>query len=556
MRIQNIFWGGGHLLRANRGVSALSSRATIKTSTPQQGIICLSALAFLGALFLFPSIPDTAQAEEAGSSASLTIQPSIAVTIPNEITFDVYPTATGAFSSGTAELSVTTNNETGYSLYLATTNGQSTLNSINPDISATVQPIDGGASGITSSAFESNTWGYNLGQAAPDDSTTYQAVPTSKPSAPQVSTDRPTTNTGSSAGAADTYNLTFAAKVDTSLPSGTYTNTVAVSVVANPAYVAAFDGISNMQEMTTDICQRAAINDTARLTDTRDGKRYWVTKLADGNCWMTQNLDFDIPADGITTENGLADQTDFAYGYTWQSGSPYYAPQATKGPDATYDISNTGTNSWNPGLYVVSAPTDPSQECSGWASLAPCSSSTSIVDVSSYTAAHYIWPSTEIVDVVDESAGVYDAHYLIGNYYQWNAATAGTGNVITTGTATSSVCPKGWHLPTQSGDTSFYNLISHYPGLVENLSSATATGTTTTAIAGSPLYLYGGGGVINSASYHSVGSQGAWWSASPAPVNSHAYALTLEEDLTQIIPSDTKSVRSYGYTIRCVAPSA
>jgi len=29
---------------------------------------------------------------------------------------------------------------------------------------------------------------------------------------------------------------------------------------------------------------------TATLTDTRDGKQYQVSKLADGNCWMTQNL--------------------------------------------------------------------------------------------------------------------------------------------------------------------------------------------------------------------------------------------------------------------------
>ena len=46
-----------------------------------------------------------------------------------------------------------------------------------------------------------------------------------------------------------------------------------------------------MQEMTSTICADAAENDTAQLTDTRDGKKYWVTKLADGNCWMTQNLD-------------------------------------------------------------------------------------------------------------------------------------------------------------------------------------------------------------------------------------------------------------------------
>ena len=47
---------------------------------------------------------------------------------------------------------------------------------------------------------------------------------------------------------------------------------------------------------------------------------------------------------------------------------------------------------------------------------------------------------------------VYDGHYLVGNYYQWNAATAGTGGTITSSNASGSVCPKGWKLPS-SGST-------------------------------------------------------------------------------------------------------
>lgn len=39
-----------------------------------------------------------------------------------------------------------------------------------------------------------------------------------------------------------------------------------------------------------------------QLTDSRDGKTYWG-ELTDGNCWMTQNLDFDITAGEILTPN-------------------------------------------------------------------------------------------------------------------------------------------------------------------------------------------------------------------------------------------------------------
>ena len=55
-----------------------------------------------------------------------------------------------------------------------------------------------------------------------------------------------------------------------------------------------FNGITTMQEMTPQICTDALENDTVRLQDTRDGKYYWVAKLPDNNCWMTQNLDLDL----------------------------------------------------------------------------------------------------------------------------------------------------------------------------------------------------------------------------------------------------------------------
>lgn len=71
-----------------------------------------------------------------------------------------------------------------------------------------------------------------------------------------------------------------------------------------------FYNITNMQEMTTSICESATIPnvnatqfDTTgarqgnanyiprrELIDVRDGNTYQVTKLADGKCWMTENL--------------------------------------------------------------------------------------------------------------------------------------------------------------------------------------------------------------------------------------------------------------------------
>ena len=240
---------------------------------------------------VFPTLPQTAQAEEAESKVSLSVAPVISLSLQDTVAVEVTPTQDGTFSSNTAALSISTNNETGYSLYMATGNGKNTLTSQNPGISNVISAVNSGDDGVTSANFTNNTWGYNLSQDSVSDTTAYKAVPTANGDTAIISTESPTE--------ADTYNLTFGTKVDTSLPSGTYSNDVVVSVVANPAFVPVFDGIQTMQEMTSTICADAAENDTAQLTDTRDGKKYWVTKLADGNCWMTQNLRLSS-----TTERG------------------------------------------------------------------------------------------------------------------------------------------------------------------------------------------------------------------------------------------------------------
>ena len=241
----------------------------------------LFTLLILGAM-IFPTLPQTAQAEEAESKVSLSVAPVISLSLQDTVAVEVTPTQDGTFSSNTAALSISTNNETGYSLYMATGNGKNTLTSQNPSISNVISAVNGGEDGVASAKFDNNTWGYNLSQEAVSDDTTYKAVPTATGDTALISTSSPTE--------ADTYNLTFGTKVDTSLPSGTYSNDVVVSVVANPAHIPSLSQIDNMQEMRVEICQASTENETKQLTDTRDGKKYWVTKLADGNCWMTQNF--------------------------------------------------------------------------------------------------------------------------------------------------------------------------------------------------------------------------------------------------------------------------
>ena len=447
----------------------------------------------------------------------------LSMELQSAVNFDVVPTQDGAFSSSAATLSVSTNNETGYSLYLSTANGESTLASLNPSVTDTIGAVSGT---VEESGFGDNTWGYNLSEGTPSGNLTYQAVPGDSTVQQGFGSEGPT--------ASDTYTLTFGTKVNTSLPSGTYSNQVVVSVVANPEYVPTLSQISNMQEMTRAICTKSAVNETARLTDSRDQKQYWVTKLADGNCWMTQNLDFDIPASGLTSADS---DINHASG-VWNTSSDY-PPRATEQPGTiTSANTQTETYSWDLGMYVKSDPDGYSNYCDGVKGLsdADCTSA-GWTNVSSMTP----MDDGNATDVI--SGSTYNAHYLVGNLYQWNAATAGTGGTITSQDATDSICPKGWQLPTSnnSNSGSFQALMNAY-----SISSNTAGST---AIAQTPLY-FNPSGYVYSGSLRYAGYVGRYWSSTAYSSTSNVYLLSFYSG--GVSPS-TNGSRYNGFSVRCLA---
>ena len=459
------------------------------------------------------------QAEEAGTKATLVVHPMLSVELQSAVNFDVMPTQSGAFSSSSASLSVSTNNETGYSLYLSTANGKSTLASLNPSVTNTIGAVSGT---VEESGFGDNTWGYNLSEGTPSGSLTYQAVPGDSTVQQGFGSEGPT--------ASDTYTLTFGTKVNTSLPSGTYSNQVVVSVVANPAYVPNLTQISNMQDMTTDICNASTVGQTNRLTDTRDGKLYWVAKLADSQCWMTQNLDFDIPADGLTNENGLAAKTDLPDGTVWDSSSDY-APQATTTGSIFSSTSNTGTYSFDPGMYVNNDPTAWTS-CNNYWSGGSCSNWT---NVSSMTAM-----TEERTDGTIIYGNTYDAHYLAGNYYQYTAATAGTGGSLNSyDDATGSICPKGWALPSNR-NRDYAQLTSAY--------SISDNSTGATALTKSPLYFIPAGYVSSGLLAGAGGSGYYWYSTAVSSYN----ASYLNFGSSYVYPS-LSNARFFERSVRCLA---
>ena len=317
--------------------------------------------------------------------------------------------------------------------------------------------------------------------------------------------------------------------------------TVTLPDIATPPRL--MSEISSMQEMTPEFCASVTMDspgNTARLKDERDGKYYWVAKLADGNCWMTQNLELDLTS-GKSLTPELSDVSA-----NWNPGATTFTSAQEGGRGSSY---NNTVQSWNLGKYVWKTPNSTSY-CQPDTNFSESSCASYWQNVSSGWT-----PMTEYrTDGVtyDASTQTYDAHYLAGNYYSYVAATAGTGTSATSNLtkATDSICPKGFELPTSgssfnSTPGSFYNLLTN----AYNISSNTTGGT---AMRSAPLFFVRSGYVSPTNYLSSAGYRGYYWS-SVADSSSDAYYLNFYS--SGVYPSNDL-YRYDGLSVRCVAPSA
>ena len=296
--------------------------------------------------------------------------------------------------------------------------------------------------------------------------------------------------------------------------------------------------LTYMQEMTTKGCAASNVGDTKQLIDKRDNKQYWVAKLADGNCWMTQNLDLDLTSgESLTPE--LSDVSE-----NWDPGATTYDSYRDGNNGSSY---NNTVQSWSPGgrdqlfawsdLNSTSSCNYESNTCSNW---------TNVTNLTPMTSNR--------TDGVIIKGNTYDAHYLAGNYYSWEAATAGTGSSATSGgsKATDSICPAGWQLP-QSGSSSSSSSLYPYSfyALVTGVYGITSSNNPT-GISKAPLYFVRAGYVSGGSTLGGAGSSG-YYCSSVASSSSGAYGLYFGS--SGVVPSGASN-RDSGKAVRCVAPSA
>ena len=314
-----------------------------------------------------------------------------------------------------------------------------------------------------------------------------------------------------------------------------------------------------MQDMENSICQAVTPNDNPgydeiQLVDDRDNKIYWVAKLKDGHCWMTQNLDLDLGIKdttlGIDTTVLTSEDTDLNdnsmsgaysknYDYNYANNVISWSPQ-----NITRDYQNSTGTPWK-NITDVAYSLDPG----GW-----------YWDGDDSTPyCNYLNPNASCTHFTQNRTGT-NRHLSVGNYYNWPAAIASDDSSgLTSSTYGSdadpdsinrnpqnSICPKGWRLPTISYKGNIANSTSEF-ARVNGLYNDDITNNDKKLIE-SPLWFVRSGRIV-SGGLSDSGDWAHYWS-STAGNNSQTYNLNFMANAVYLANNYR---RDLGWSVRCVA---
>ncbi len=310
---------------------------------------------------------------------------------------------------------------------------------------------------------------------------------------------------------------------------GSIQDTSKVASVCSSLTTAPIDGTANLSSVSA-------------LTDQRDDNTYAIAKLADGNCWMIENLRLESTAEhnsdgtlaqGYGTSTTYGNFSGLADAETADKFTSTYSANSLYSNDGSNDTINIGTSN-DPANRM------PRYNNTNTSSRASSPTTNSNVNMYSY-----------------------------GNYYTWHAAIAdltynGTNNSSVTNT---SLCPTGWHLPkggnkSNEANNEFWSLVvtgingGTNPANYESSTTPYYTGTPEGSNASNAIraypnnFLYSGG--VSSGSVNNRGSRGNYWSSTAYNTN-YAYYLSLGS--TDVYPGTNTNNKYYGRAIRCLVSS-
>ena len=417
----------------------------------------------------------------------------------------------GTSDSNVITATVSTN--AGYGYYLSATTGTAGGNANLTNTADSTYNFASLSSNVaTLSAIPDNKWGYSY---STDNGTTwisgdngsalsgYNGLPLDADDSGATGVKLLSSDSFATSGSVQ---FKIGARASSDQAAGTYTGTVNFYAVTNPKPIITIETATTMQEV--EACPESVpLEQIYTLKDSRDNTEYHTARLADGNCWLLDNLALDLTSS--TVLNGMNENNTHASNTTLN--------YLKNGGGTTSDkYATTGVVNW------TDSPTYASRN----------SYSDPLVNLTNK-------------DVIPSDATSQAGQYKVGGYYNYCAASAGSycyGNGGTSygtssGNATEDICPKGWRMPT--GDTT-----GEYQALYNNASYNTYANYR------SALHLPLSG-YFSNGSASNQGSNSLWWSSTRFGI-SRMYRLDV--NTSSIYPSSSGD-RYYGNSVRCVLGS-
>ena len=374
---------------------------------------------------------------------------------------------------------------------------------------------------VTDRTLADNTWGYTL--VEPSEESSYLSIPLStKPTnivkeIAKTAEDKPV----------DVY---YTVQIDKDMPNGTYTGELEYTLSPAIEYMQDFSTLTPAEKTAT--LTYMPEGKQYILKDIRDKKPYYISRLADDNVWMTQNLDLDLKTDGSIVYNST--NTNLPTGTVWEPERATIAKGELSSDTWQSDSENPYSYDVGDVYYYTSGTTGNDTQ---YNSLADCVSA-------NHTEAEC-------------------QHYHAGNYYNWTAAIASNDSSGYTGTsynnATTSICPAGWRLPVgpNTEDATYREMISAIKSYNSILGSLVSDHGSYyypyldggfNAVRTTPLWL-SRSGVVEYSSLRETTTTGDYWTSTEDGGGGGAYTTLFNSNRF----SFSDQGRRNGYSLRCLA---
>ena len=258
------------------------------------------------------------------------------------------------------------------------------------------------------------------------------------------------------------------------------------------------------------------LNSVSALTDQRDGETYAIARLADGNCWMIENL---------RLENTAAHNADGSLAQGYNTNFIGLAE-----PEDSNFADSTVANS----LYTVQTGVEGK------------------IVIEDYDRG-YRFPRYNNTNAQNRASGITTNNanvYSYGNYYTWPAAIANTTRYDRgedNGEPNKSICPTGWRLPRGGRSTvTDYGILDVAMGGTGETQNSSEASNRWREYPNNYLY----SGIISSSSIALRGTNGEYWSISNGYSNSEALMLSFGNNKLSLTRNG--NYKYYGLSVRCM----